>query len=129
MVEFDHALWNDLQPSGVPAIWGDITRPEILDAAGVEKARMLLLTMPDQMAVRLCIERARQAHPEIAVIARATREHHIRELHQLRVEAAVQPEFEGGVEMVRQALARYNVAPEEVLRLTDAVRNQMAAGV
>jgi len=125
VVEFDHALWTDLQPSGVPAIWGDITSPEILHAAGVEKARMLLLTIPDQMAVRLCIERARQAHPEIIVIARATREHHIRELHQLQVEAAVQPEFEGGVEMVRQALARYNVAPEEVLRHTDAVRRQM----
>jgi CPA2 family monovalent cation:H+ antiporter-2 len=128
MVELDHALWTDMQASGVPTIWGDITRPEILHAAGVEKARMLLITMPDQMAVRLCIQRARQVNPDIAVIARATREHHIHELHQLNVDAAVQPEFEGGVEMVRQALARYEISPQESLRLAATARSRMAGG-
>lgn len=124
-VEIDHALWTDLKPSGVPAIWGDITRPEILHAAGVEKARVLLVTMPDQIAVRLCVERARHLNPRIAVIARAAREHHVRELHQLGVNAAVQPEFEGGVEMVRQALDRYEVPAEETLRLTAEARQRM----
>lgn len=127
-VEIDHALWTDLKPTGVPAIWGDITRPEILHAAGVETARVLLVTMPDQMAVRLCVEQARRMNPHIVVIARASREHHIRELRQLGVDAAVQPEFEGGVEMVRQALERYGAPAGETLRLAAEARSQMTGG-
>ena len=41
------------------------------------------------------------------MIARALRQQDVIELQRLGVDGAIQPEFEGGVEMVRQALLQY----------------------
>ena len=78
-----------------------------MKAAHIAKARILLLTVPDQSTVRLSVERARRLNPSISVIARASQSDNVLELHKLGVEAVIQPEFEGGVAMVRQALVQY----------------------
>nr|AUN37741.1 putative glutathione-regulated potassium-efflux system protein KefB [uncultured bacterium] len=63
-----------------------------------------MVTVPDRSTVRLTVEHARSIHPSVAVVARAVRESDVAELRALGVNAAVQPEFEGGVEMLRQTL-------------------------
>jgi CPA2 family monovalent cation:H+ antiporter-2 len=105
IVELNHALFEDLSSSGFEGIWGDITRPEILHAAKVESAKALLLTFPVQALVHLAVDNARQANADLTIIARASRQGDIEPLLKRGVSVAVQPEFEGGIEMVRHALA------------------------
>ena len=62
------------------------------------------------------------------VIARAAREHHVADLKSLGVDAAVQAEFEGGVEMVRQSLVRYQTDNATTSRLVSEVRKQYYGG-
>jgi len=125
VIELNHSLLTDLTTQKVPAVWGDVTREEILRAAGLENARILVVAVPDQYIVHLSIERARRLNPAVFVIARAVREHHVSELHKLGVDAVVQPEFEGGVEMVRQALIRYQYNEADALRLVDTLRKDL----
>ncbi|MBI3939525.1 MAG: cation:proton antiporter [Acidobacteria bacterium] len=125
IVEVNHPLMADLTEAGFTGIWGDITREEILHAAGVECARMLLLTIPDQNTVHLAIERARHLNPVLILIARAVREHHIGELRKLGVVAAIQSEFEGGVEMVRQALVRCHHDEAAALQILERLRSEL----
>lgn len=106
VIELNHAIFNDVRADGVPAIWGDVTSEEILRAAGLKNARMLILTVPDADTVRLATERARRLAPEVPVIARAARVALIDELKRLGAASAVLPEFEGGMEMARQAMLR-----------------------
>jgi CPA2 family monovalent cation:H+ antiporter-2 len=107
VIEINHAIYSRLASDGVSGIWGDVTGHEILGAARIEAARILLLTVPDQTTVRLTVQRARSINPAISVIARAFRREDVAELRRLGVTGAVQPEFEGDVEMVRQALLQY----------------------
>ena len=126
-VELDHSVFRGANLEGT-AVWGDITGEEILRASLIETAKVLLLTVPDLNTIRLCVERARRMNPQIVVIARAAREHHVAELRKLGVEAAVQAEFEGGVEMVRQALVRYQNDDETTSRLVSQVRKRYYGG-
>ena len=71
---------------------------------------------------RLSIERARRLNPRLVVMART-------ELAGHGVDTAVQPEFEGGVEMVRQALLRYDYEEGEAARLAAEVRREFYFGV
>jgi monovalent cation:H+ antiporter-2, CPA2 family len=107
VVEINHAVYRRLIPDGFPGIWGDITGDEILKAAHIDNARVLLLAVPDQATVQLTVHRARSLNSGLSVIARALRQQDVIELQRLGVDGAVQPEFEGGVEMVRQALLQY----------------------
>ncbi|MEZ5353350.1 MAG: cation:proton antiporter [Bryobacteraceae bacterium] len=106
VVESDYAVYGDIGAEGLPGMWGDITREEVLRGAGVERARIVVVAIPERGSVRLAVERARGLSPGVAVVARAASGPQLSELRKLGVEAAVQPEFEGGVEMVRQTLVR-----------------------
>lgn len=128
IVELNHSLMEDLTAAGFTGIWGDITSEEILHAAQVECARMLLLTVPDQNSAQLAVVRARGMNADLIVIARAVREHHVAELLKLGVAAVVQPEFEGGVEMARQVLIRSRHNPAEALQIVDTLRSELYEG-
>lgn len=125
VIESEYALYGDVQRDGVRGVWGDATSPEILHAAGIERARVLLVTMPDRASVLLTAERARAACPQLAVIARVHGALHASELGRLGVEAMVQPEFEGGVEMVRRALERLDIAESAAAPLVDDARRRI----
>jgi len=125
VIELNHVLLNDVTTARVPVVWGDVTREEVLRAAGLENAKILVVAVPDQSTVHLSIERARRLNPSVFMIARAVREHHVSELRKLGVGAVVQPEFEGGVEMVRQALIHYQYNEADALRLVDTLRKDL----
>ena len=59
-----------LRRDGVPVIYGDAAWPEVLEAAGIERARLLAIAIPDGRAVRRIVARARQANPAIDIVAR-----------------------------------------------------------
>jgi CPA2 family monovalent cation:H+ antiporter-2 len=122
VVEISHSVFGRLSGAGFRGIWGDITGEEILKAAQIEKARTLLLTVPDQGSVRLSVERARRLNPTISIIARALRTDDVLELRKLGVDAVIQPEFEGGVAMVQQALVQYTGDGAAASRLISDLR-------
>src|SRR5262249_40514616 len=122
VVEINHAVFTGLTSGGLSGIWGDITGEEILRAAQIEKAHILLLTVPDQSTVRLSVERAKLLNPEILVIGRALRTDDLLELRKLGVDTIIQSEFEGGIAMVRQALAQYTTDVAAASRLTSELR-------
>jgi CPA2 family monovalent cation:H+ antiporter-2 len=126
IIELEHRLMEEAVAGGYRAIWGDVTRDEILHAAHIERARMMLLTMPDQSTIHMIIRRAKSMNPVLTVIARAAREDQVKELRRVGADVSIQPEFEGGVEMVRQALLRCG-REEENAGILDRLRNDLYA--
>jgi len=125
VVEMNHEGLRRLLDAGTPAVWGDIASEDILLAAGIADARLLVMAVPEWHAIRLGIERARRLNPRLFIVARATATAHVEDLRALRVEVIVQPEFEGGVEMVRQALAQCERSEAEIGRLTADLRRAL----
>jgi CPA2 family monovalent cation:H+ antiporter-2 len=124
IIEQDHALYRDAIEAGFKTVWGDVTGEEVLHAACIDQARVLLLTPPDPVTVLVAAARARRGNPGLAIIARATRAHHLAELRAHGVDTAVLPEFEGGIEMVRQTLTRFNLDQAGTARTIDGFRTR-----
>jgi CPA2 family monovalent cation:H+ antiporter-2 len=124
VVELNYAMFSQAVRDGFTAICGDITGEAVLRAAHLADARILVIAVPDQSSVHLAVQRARAMNPKLAVIVRAVREHHVPELRSMDVQAVIQPEFEGGVEMVRQALVQYDHDNADTNRLVAEVRGE-----
>ncbi len=62
---------RDLADSGDLAVYGDATRRDILDAAGIQEAKYLLATVPDVLVRTLVILTAKDMNPGLRVFARA----------------------------------------------------------
>jgi CPA2 family monovalent cation:H+ antiporter-2 len=108
----------------LPVIYGDGASPVVLEAAGLMHARLVLVVVAGGVDVEQVVRQVRRLNATVPLVARAANVAQIEELQPLGVDEIVQPEFEAGIEMVRQALLRCDVPPEAIDTLSDAVRIQ-----
>ena len=125
VIEIDHTLAESSRDAGLPTVWGDTSHIEVLEAAGIRHARLMLVAVSDAVSARAAVEKARTLNPGLRIVARALYPEHLAELANLGVYEAVQPEMEAGLEMVRQVLSHYGKPAAEVQRFTDAVRDDL----
>ncbi len=129
LIELDHHRVETLKEEGLPVIFGDASQPTVLDAAQIGRAQLLLVTVPGTVVAQAVVRQARRSQPTLKVVARATGIETMEALRGLGVHEVVQPEFEAGLEMTRQALLVLDIAPMEVSKYSDAVRQQFYASL
>ncbi|MDL2260439.1 cation:proton antiporter [Deltaproteobacteria bacterium OttesenSCG-928-K17] len=61
---------NSLTAEGRHAVFGDSSKPEVLRAAGIEKARFLVVTIPDVSMTAATAAAAKELNPNIQILAR-----------------------------------------------------------
>ena len=120
---------DEARDSGYAVVYGDAATEPVLEAAGVRRARLVIVTVPDPVGARLVVERARSMNPNVHVVARAATVEHLEELGRLGVYEAVHPESEAGLELGRQALSHLGVAVGDVERFADEVRRELYAPI
>ncbi len=122
VVELSGDAVRAARAAGEPVLYGDATRPEILRAAGVERARAVVFAISDLAAVRQAIRVARDLNPGIHILVRTRRIAEIDELYRCGADEVVAEEFETSIEVLNRVLRQYHVprnvveAQERVLR-------------
>ncbi len=127
IIELNHRILEQCKTDGCPVIYGDATSEIMLESAGVQRARLVLLTLPDEVGASLVVHHIRKLNPQVHIVARAVHLEQVNELRNLGVYEAVQPEFEAGLEMMRQVLVHYKISTPDIHRFSDAVRSEMYA--
>jgi monovalent cation:H+ antiporter-2, CPA2 family len=120
---------DEARDSGYPVVYGDAGAEPVLEAAGVRRARLVIVTVPDPVGARLVVERARSINPNVHVVARTTTVEQLEELGRLGVYEAVHPESEAGLELGRQALSHLDVPAGDIQRFADEVRRELYAPI
>ena len=110
--------------TGEPVIYGDATRPQVLQHLKVAEARLVAVAISDPLATRRIVSRIRAMAPETPILARTR---YVREVDQLSMAGAdvvVAEEFEGSIELVARALESFNVPTGAIARFTEALREE-----
>jgi CPA2 family monovalent cation:H+ antiporter-2 len=128
VIEADPARLAKLQEIGVPVLFGDASNSEILDRAGLERARALVITVPDDISALTVATTARQVAPTLRIVARASSWEAGRRLAKAGVHEVVRPELEGGVEIVRRTLLDLDLPAREVQRYAETIRREGLEG-
>jgi len=114
VVEKDHAIVSQLRREGVPAVFGDASRPGVLAHTGLKTAKMLVIATPDCMLAPSIIETARALNPSILVCARTHDFQQAEDLKALGVDKVTMGEVEMALEMSRFGLRAYGVEEGQV---------------
>lgn len=122
-VEEDRMAAERLAAAGVAVVWGDATRAEVLHAASVARARLLVVALPGAVEARAVLALARAANPAIHAVVRT---HSDDEAALLEAEEGVglvmMGEREVALGMAEYALQRLGVPPAEALDTTGQLR-------
>jgi K+:H+ antiporter len=124
LVESDDRRVQQARVAGLPVIYGDASQPVVLEAAGVRRARAILVTVPAFPDVRSIVAAGRQLRADLPIMARADSADAVRALYGLGIQEVTSPEFEAAIEMTRQALMYFNVPAHDVLQVASAIRHE-----
>lgn len=106
LIEFDDRRVRQARADGLPLIYGDATQAAVLEAAGVGRARAMVITAPALADVSSIVRSVRAVRPDLAIVARAEGPEAAAALVAIGIEAT-SPEVEGAREMARQALHHF----------------------
>lgn len=125
IIELDSRNFEQLKDTGFSVIYGDASRDEVLEAAKIKHAKLLLITIPSLITSKVITEHVPKINPSLRIIARAISVEHIKDLHERGVYEVVQPEFEASLEFTRQALVHLDISNNEIFKFTDSIRREM----
>jgi len=92
---------------GVPIMFGDAARPEVLEEAGLARARVLVIVISDRRALQRIIALARFMNPAVYTIVRTRLVVDAEELRELGADEIVPEEFETSIEIFTRVLVKY----------------------
>ncbi|KAA3656784.1 MAG: portal protein, partial [Calditrichaeota bacterium] len=110
-----------------PVIFGDASQDVVLRAAGAEQARLVLSTMLTIVTTQSIIKQVRLINPSLHIVVMAESPELMKKFYEQGVYEVVQPDFEAGLEITRQALQHLNIPAAEIHRFTDSVRKELYA--
>jgi CPA2 family monovalent cation:H+ antiporter-2 len=122
IVELDAGRLAEFAQQGVPTLYGDAANSEVLTHTGLERARALVVTVPNEAAAEMIVAAAHELAPQLPIIARAATGSGVERLVRLGARDVIHPELEGGLEVLRHTLLALGYPLLEVQQYADAVR-------
>ncbi len=109
IIEQSRERAETLRERGLPVIYGDATRPEVLAAAHLERARLVIVAAPDAYQVRAILQLTRRLNFTARVVARTHGDEERAFLESHGAERALVAERELAVSLSRIALRELGV--------------------
>jgi len=125
IVEFNYNRVLDAKKADMPVIFGNARQEIVLAGAKLNDARLLIITIPSILITQSVVSTVQKINPNLHIVARTEDIEHIKTLHDMGVYEVVQPHFEAGLEMTRQALLHINIPASEIIKYEDAVRHDL----
>ncbi|MBN8885543.1 MAG: cation:proton antiporter [Rudaea sp.] len=104
--------------------FGDSSRPELLRAAGIEKAEIFVLTTDDPELNIRTARIVKRLYPHIKIIARARNRQHVWRLMDLSIDGIVRDTFYSSLVMAKGVLVDLGIAPEIAKARIDIFRKR-----
>ena len=123
-LDLDPERVREAANAGEPVAWGDCTRRENLLAAGIARARVLVVTFADLDTTLRLVERVRELRPDLPVVARSREEEDAERLFQAGAAEVVPEALESSVMLATHALALVGVPLHRVIRRLRELREQ-----
>jgi CPA2 family monovalent cation:H+ antiporter-2 len=102
---------------GIKGYYGAVDRPDLLEAAGLSRAKAVVIAIDDREKSIAMANYIRRHHPDITIIARALDRHHVYALHAAGADESVRETFDSAVRAGRYALRALGHDPDEAGRL------------
>lgn len=125
VAELDQQRVDKAKEALLPIVYGDASQEIVLEALAMERASLLVITPPGIVQVQALISHARKVKEDIKIIARISDPEFFQIFEELQVRNLVYPEFEAGLEMIRQVLLAQGIPAPEIQRHTEALRQEM----
>jgi len=114
VIDYNHTTVHTLREKGIRTVYGDPSDIEVLDYAQVDKARVVIIAIPDRHTQEMVVANALTLSKTVRIICRTHHEEDQARLKAMGVHMIVQPEFEASLAIVTKILAQFGIQEDEI---------------
>lgn len=129
VLDADMAAVQLMRRFGVKGFYGDPTRPELLAAAGLHEAEVLVVAVDNRESALKIVRHARHENPGIHIVARARDRADVYELYQAGADDIVRETFDSSVRAGRYVLENAGLTEYEAAKVTQAYYQRDRASI
>ena len=123
----DAEVVAEFSKSGAGVRFGDASQPRILELAGIENARALIVTMDNVGAAERIVKGVRSVHHDLPILVRARDTKHARQLIDAGASEVVPETIEASFDLAEVAFASLGITPDTARRLVAEHRQRERA--
>jgi CPA2 family monovalent cation:H+ antiporter-2 len=120
VIDFSSKQLEMLKMFGVQAYYGDATRPDLLHAAGVADAKLLVIAIDDKDQITELMKYLHHHYPDLHVVARAVDRNHVYDLWSAGCRDIVRDTYDSSLRMGRSAVEALGYSRDQAARVVDA---------
>jgi monovalent cation:proton antiporter-2 (CPA2) family protein len=99
---------------GVPIYYGDVTKPVVLNSAGIKHATYMVVTVNEAETAKTLVETIHKQLPDLTIYARGHDRSTCHQLRELGATNAVSENIEASIELARLILTHYELDQDEL---------------
>ncbi|MGO3344470.1 MAG: cation:proton antiporter domain-containing protein [Marinomonas sp.] len=119
VIDYSTKQLRTLQRFGVNNYFGDVTRPELLLAAGIEEAQLLVVAIDDPEQISKLVKYVMEHFPHLHVISRAKDRHHVYDLWSYGCRDIMREVHDSSLRMGRSAFEALGVSQDSAEKMVD----------
>ncbi|MFT2096886.1 cation:proton antiporter [Marinomonas sp. 2405UD66-6] len=119
VIDFNVKRLEALERFGVKNYFGDATRPDLLHAAGIDEASLLIIAIDDPEQTIKMVKYVRENYPDLHVIARAFDNNHVYDLWAYGCRDIIRENFDSSLRMGRSAFEALGISTEKAEKMVE----------
>ena len=128
-LDVDPQQLNRAIPSGGKLVFGSADRSEVLQAAGLARARALVVAYPDTNSAEHVVRKVRESRPDIPVVVRAPDESSVAKLKDAGATEVIPEVLEGSLMIAAETLTQIGFPMEHAIAQVRAARARRYASL
>ena len=123
-IDMDLNRVNDAANAGEKVMYGDASRRVVLRAAGIERAKALVIAYSDDRSSAKVLNVIRETYPDLPVVVRTSDDSSIQQLQDAGATDVVPEVLEGSLMLASHALVLLDIPLTRVIRKIRSFRNE-----
>ena len=119
VVDYSSEQLSMLRSFGIRVYYGDATRHDLLKAAGIDHAQILVIAIDDKQAITQLTRHVCKSYPHVHVIARAIDRNHVYDLWSVGCRDIIRETYDSSLRTARSALEALGLKRPEAQRMID----------
>ena len=120
--EIDTDIVREAREAGEPVFYGDSSNPHILRLAGIEQARIVVISFTDINSAEHITRNVKRTFPDIPLIVRTQDDRHLERLLECGADEVIPDTVESSIMLARYTLRALGEREEEVNEMLDEAR-------
>ena len=120
VIDYNAGHLENMRRFGARIYYGDATRPDLLHAAGLQQARIVVIAIDDKDKITELVRYVSTNFPNVHIVARAIDRHHVYALWAAGCRDIIRDTYDSSLRMGRSALEGMGIPRDKAGKMVDA---------